>query len=80
MGENYMVTVTLAVSEELKRKMETHPEINWSEVARQAFLQKLDDMEFLRKVKETSKLTEQDAIELGAKINRALAKRYLSKR
>ena len=31
-----MVTMTLSVPEELKERMETYPEINWSEVARQA--------------------------------------------
>ena len=35
--------------------MDTFPEINWSEVARQAFMQKIEDMDFLRKFKEKRK-------------------------
>jgi hypothetical protein len=74
-----MVTLTLAVPEELKHKMDTFPEINWSEVARQAFNQKISDLEFLKKFKSKSTLTEEDALKLGGDLNRRLAKRYFSK-
>lgn len=73
-----MVTVTLAVPSDLKHKMETFPEINWSEIARQAFTQKIQDLEFLRKFREKSTLTEEDAIQLGRELNKNLAKRRLS--
>lgn len=71
-----MVTMTLAVPSELKAKMEKFPEINWSEVARQAFARRLQDMELLRKMTEHSTMTEEDALKLGADLNRKLAKRY----
>lgn len=71
-----MVTMTLAVPAELKQRMETFSEINWSEIARQAFMQKIRDLEFLRKFKEKSTLTEEDAIRLGRELNKNLAKRY----
>ena len=71
-----MVTMTLAVHDGLRHKMETFPEINWSEVARQAFLQKVNDLEFLRKFKSKSKITEQDALKLGAELSRKLSKKY----
>ena len=71
-----MVTMTLAVPDELRHKMETFSEINWSEVARQAFNQKINDLEFLRKFKSKSKLSEKDALKLGAEVSRKLAKRY----
>lgn len=70
-----MTTMTLAVPEELKQKMDTFPEMNWSEVARQAFMQKLEDMDFLRKFKEKSKLTEADALRMGAEVSRAVSDR-----
>lgn len=73
-----MVTMTLAVSKELKEKMDSFAEINWSEVARQAFRQKIEDLEFLRKFKSESTLTEEEALELGAELNKKLAKRYTS--
>ena len=74
-----MTTMTLAVPEELKHKMDTFPEMNWSEVARQAFIQRIRDLEFLRKFKGGSALTEEDALELGAELNKRLAKRYSEK-
>ena len=36
-----MVSITLAVPEELKKEMDKHPELNWSEVARSAIREKL---------------------------------------
>ena len=74
-GDN-MTTMTLAVPVELKQRLEEFPEINWSEVARQAFMQKVRDLEFLRKFKSESEMTEEDALRLGKKVNRALAERY----
>ena len=71
-----MTTMTLAVPSELKHKMENFPEMNWSEVARQAFMQRIKDLEFLKKFKSDSTLTEEDALRLGRKLNKNLAKRY----
>ncbi len=70
-----MTTLTLAVPDEMKKKMDSFPEMNWSEVARQAFMQKIEDMEFLRKFKEKSKLTESDAMLLGKDISKAVSDR-----
>ena len=71
-----MATMTLAVPSELKNKMESFPEMNWSEVARQAFMQRIKDLEFLKKFKSDSTLTEEDALRLGRELNKNLAKRY----
>jgi len=71
-----MTTMTLAVPSELKHKMETFPEMNWSEVARQAFMQRIKDLEFLKKFKSDSTLTEEDTLRLGRELNKNLAKRY----
>src|SRR3989344_4146912 len=57
-----MTNLTLAVPDEIKKKMDTFPEMNWSEVARQAFKQKIEDMEFLRRFKEKSKLSEANVL------------------
>lgn len=72
-----MVTVTLAVPKEMKLRMEEYPEMNWSEVARQAFDQKLKDLEFLREFKSKSTMTEDEAVALGRALNKNLAKKYL---
>ncbi|MFW6064083.1 MAG: hypothetical protein ACOC8Y_00750 [Candidatus Natronoplasma sp.] len=62
-----MPNMTLSVSKELKDMMDKHLEINWSEVARQSFREKLTDLEFLEEFKSRSELTEEEAIELGKK-------------
>lgn len=71
-----MTNMTLSIPEELKHKMEQLKIINWSEVAREAFLQKVADLEFLREFKSKSDLTEEDALRLGRKVNKALAERH----
>ena len=71
-----MTTMTLAVPSELKSKMDSFPEMNWSEIARQAFMQRIKDLEFLKRFKENSTLTEEDALRLGRDLNKNLSKRY----
>lgn len=71
-----MVTMTLAVPGELRNKMDLFPEINWSEVARQAFNKKISDLEFLRKFKSESTFTEEDALRLGREVSRNVAERH----
>lgn len=71
--------MTLAVPNELKHKMESFPEMNWSEVARQAFTQKIEDLKFLKKFKAKSKLTEEDALRLGTEVSKAVSQRLKKK-
>ncbi len=71
-----MVSMTLAIPIELKRQMDGFPEINWSETARIAFREKVEDLRFLQEFKSKSDMTEEDALELGRKVNKALQKRY----
>ncbi len=60
-----MANVTLAVSEELRKIMRSHPEMKWSEVARQAMRNYAKKLELMDEVTRKSKLTEKDALELG---------------
>lgn len=71
-----MVNITLSVPAELKREMEKHREINWSEVARQAIAEKTKQMALLKLISSRSRLTEKDAVDLGRKINKAVARGY----
>jgi hypothetical protein len=72
-----MVNMTLSIPSELKTKMDQFSEINWSAVARIAFEEKLKDLDFLRKFKSDSTLTEEDALKLGKELNERLSKRRL---
>lgn len=73
-----MVNITLAVPEELKKEMDEHPELNWSEIARKAIREKLIVLNKLDRILSKSEFTEQDALKLGRKVNKTVAKKYLS--
>lgn len=66
-----MPNVTVSVDDSLKEQMDDHPEINWSEVARQAIREKIHDLEVMEQLVEGSELTEEDVDELAAQIDRA---------
>lgn len=71
-----MTNMTLAIPEDLHRIMQKHKLIKWSEVARQAILDKAKKLELMDKLLENSKLTEEDALEIGKKVNRGIARRH----
>ena len=71
-----MPTLTLAIPKELKEDMDSIPELNWSEVAREAIAKKLAEYKLFKSIVAKSKLTEKDALELGRKVNKSLHKRY----
>jgi len=72
-----LVNVTLAVPEELHRIMKRHPEIKWSEVARQAMWEYARKLELLDRMANRSKLSEKDALKIGEAVKRGLADRYV---
>ncbi len=71
-----MGTLSVSVPEDLREQMVKLEEINWSAVARRAFEEKVKEVEFLRNIAEKSKLTEKDAEEIAAKINKSMAKKF----
>ena len=71
-----MANVTLAVSEELRRIMKRHPEIKWSEVARQAMWEYAKRLELMDDITRKSELTEKDALQIGQTIKAGLAAKY----
>ena len=71
-----MPTLTLAIPKELKSKMDSLPELNWSEIARKAISKEAREYELFKSIVSKSKLTEKDALELGRKVNKSLHERY----
>jgi len=71
-----LVNMTLSIPKELKDQMDQFPEINWSEVARIAIRDKIADLNLLKEFTSKSELTEENALELGRKVSKALSKRY----
>lgn len=78
-----MSTLTLAIPEEMKHKMDECPEINWSEVARAAIREKLIHLGVFKAIVGKSKLTEEEALEfslkLGKKVNRSMHEKFKKK-
>jgi phosphoribosylaminoimidazole carboxylase (NCAIR synthetase) len=74
-----MSNLTLSISDELREKLDEFREINWSAVAREAFVHKVADLEFLREFRSKSDLTTNDVERLSKEVNDRLSKRYLAK-
>lgn len=74
-----MPNITLAVPEELKKKMDQLPEINWSEVTREFLNEKVKRamlLQKLDKILENADLTEEDCLKLGERIKAGMWKKY----
>jgi len=71
-----MVSITLSVPQELKQEMDSFVDINWSSVARQAIKNKITMLKKFQEFTKNSTLTEDDAINLGKKVNKGIAKRH----
>jgi len=71
-----MVNLTLSIPKELSIKMKNFNEIRWSEVARKAIQQRIDDLETMNKIAKKSKLTKKDIEQLTEKIKSSVAKRF----
>ncbi len=74
-----MPTLTLAIPEDLKKEMDTLPEINWSEIARRAISEEAAEFKLFKAIVAKSKLSEKDAIKIGSKVNEGLYKAYKKK-
>ncbi len=71
-----MVNVTLAVPTEVKQLMDEYQEVKWSEVIRNAIVQKLALLRKLDTLSEGSKLTDTDIEKIEHEIKKKIAKRH----
>jgi hypothetical protein len=71
-----MPNMTLSIPEELHKKMKRHTELKWSDIARQAFEKKLNEVELMENILKKSELTEEDAERLGHQIKSRVNKRF----
>ena len=69
-----MVNMTIAVPDDLKRMLDRHPEMNWSEVARQAWKQKVEHLELLNRLTAKSKVTDKDIMEIAGKLKKGITR------
>ena len=71
-----MTNMTLAIPDDLHKVMQKHKDTKWSEVARQAMIEKARKLELMDKLLAKSTLTEADALEIGRKVNKGIARRH----
>jgi predicted transcriptional regulator len=69
-----MPSITVNVDDDLKERMEEHPEINWSEVTRQAIQEKIETLDVMAELTSGSQLTESDVAEIANKVNKSARK------
>lgn len=71
-----MANMTLAIPDKLHKKMVQHKEIRWSNVAREAFEERIKELDLMDEILKNSKLAEKDAEEIGHKIKGEILKRF----
>lgn len=71
-----MVNMTLSIPEELHKKMKRFSELKWSEVARKAIEQRINDLETIERIVQKSRLSKKDADEISKKIKRSASIRF----
>lgn len=74
-----MANMTIAIPEGLHGRMRELSEIRWSEVARKAFEEKVDEIELVERIAKRSKLTEKDVEELAGLIDSKMYKEIMKK-
>jgi len=74
-----MAELKLKISEDLKEEISKHSDIPWSDIFEKAVKEELAErakrqliLSALDKLLENSKLTEEDALELGRKVNEGI--------
>lgn len=71
-----MPNMTLAIPEELKKKMDQFKEINWSEVARQAIQEKTTMLEKMNRLLLKSELDESDIENHSAQVKKSVLRKH----
>jgi len=75
-----VTNLTLSVPDDLYEEMKKHPEIRWSEVARQALAKKLDDLRRLDAMLSGSKLTDGDVENVAKSVKEGVWKKHRKRR
>ncbi len=70
--------ITLALPQDLHRKMKAHPEVKWSEVVRRVIARRIRDLERMDAIARRSTLVAGDVDELDHLIKEGLRRRYES--
>ncbi|MFT4309875.1 MAG: hypothetical protein ACMXYL_05305 [Candidatus Woesearchaeota archaeon] len=70
-----IANITLALPDELHKKMKKHTEIRWSEVVRKSISNKIEELEMVKKIAKKSRLTRSDVEDLARMIDKKSARK-----
>jgi hypothetical protein len=73
-----MPTVVLTIPKGTKEEFKEFPWVNWSEVSKETLIKQKEKVKLLNELEELTKhstLTDEDCIELGRKVNKAIWER-----
>ena len=71
-----MVNMTIALPEEIHKKMKQFSEIKWPEIVRKAFQEKINDLNEMNKILAKSKLTKKDVEIISKTIKSSAARKF----
>ena len=71
-----MANITLSIPEDLKKDMAKYKEANWSAIARRALEDYVKKLRLMDALLAKSELTEEDTIEWGRQIKKAVWKKH----
>ena len=71
-----MPSLTLSIPADLKAQMGQFPEINWSEVARQAIVEKTRTLQTMQRLLAKSSMTAEGTVEYGRQIKQRVWHRH----
>ncbi len=71
-----MPNMTLAIPDDLKARMARFPEMNWSEVARQAIVGKIQVLDQMQRLLSNSSLVREDTARYGREVKRRVSKKH----
>lgn len=70
-----MPEIRISLPEDLHEEVQAHPEIDWSEVAQESIRRTINRLHVHEELLEGSRLTEEDAVEIGRDIRWATQER-----
>ena len=73
-----MGNMTLSIPDNLLGRMRNMSDIRWSEVARRAIEERVNDLEVMNKIASKSKLTKKDVDEFSKKIKRSAHIKFMN--
>jgi len=71
-----MANITLAISDDLKKELQHHQEVNWSAVIRKALQEHITKIEIAEAIAKKSKLTKKDVEEIDKLVKKGIAKAH----